>query len=442
MIRISTPILLAALVVGCAGPTFADPAPEKPAAGAEQNAQEKPAAPAPAGDARDREIQELKQLIQQLQKRVEDLEKKPAPEMPPAQPPAPEPPAAATPAPADQAPPPAPTAPSGAGATFLPNISAVGNIQFRGGDTSRTGNRGQFNFDEFEVAFQDKVSPSLRYDIFFSAAKEEEWKLGMEEGFLTAERLATGLRARLGRIRIPFGKVNPTHPHQRIYIDTPAPIVAFLGPEGVVGDGANVEYLLPFKNVFAHVELGKWETTSETEDGLGFNGSGRGAWSGRLWLGREVGRDKELELGFSRYMGKGQIATGRGPGRDLAVNGVDLTYRSYPGSYQRILLQAEALLHETEDVPGSTRRRFGAYALGAYRWNQFWEAGGRADYTQYPFPIDGHEWAAHLFLTKYITEQTSLRLQLTHGQAPDVGGYNQILFQVLFGSGPHTHPLQ
>lgn len=74
--------------------------------------------------------------------------------------------------------------------------------------------------------------------------------------------------------------------------------------------------------------------------------------------------------------------------------------------------------------------------------NEFWEAGLRGDYTQFPFPISGHESSINAILTRYITEQTSLRVQLTHGASPGVGAYNQILFQILAGFGPHSHNLQ
>jgi hypothetical protein len=415
-----------------AAPAKPDPPEKNGDAPKKKTAKEGKDAAPPAKDSRDQEIQDLKRVIDDLRKRVEDLEKNKTP--PPAQPEAPAP---ETPAPT--------TEPAGGGrasATLIPNISAIGNIQFRGGDTGRTPNRGRFNFDEFEIAFQDAVSPGLRYDVFLSASKGENWKLGMEEGYLTAGRLGKGLTARLGRIRTPFGKVNPTHPHSRVYIDQPAVMTAFLGPDGLISDGAVVEYLLPFKKLFARAELGRWETTSDLQDGMGFNGGRNGAWSGRVYFGKEVGRDKELELGFSRYSGRGEIPTEMGSNRALAVNGVDLTYRSFPSSYRRYLLQAELMSHDTGNEFAGSRTRVGGYLLAAYRWSQFWEAGARADYTQYPFPIGGHELSGHLFLTKFLTEQTSLRLQLSHGSSPGFSDYNQILFQVLFGSGPHTHPLQ
>jgi len=409
--------------------------PAAPAAASQnQSAPAAPQAPSPA-ETRDREVQELKRIIDDLRKRVDELEKRPTPPAPPVTPPTP--PDPQTPPP--DLPPPSPP-PIGAGATQLPNISAIGNIQFRAGDSGFIPNRGRFNFNEFELAFQDAVTPKLRYDVFLAAAKEEDFVVGLEEGFLTASALAKGLSARAGRIRTPFGKFNRLHPHQWRHITQPTVISAYLGPEGLLTDGAVAEYRLPFRKLFAQFELGRWETSSEAEDGFGFAGGGTGGWSGRLWLGKEVGRDRELELGFSRYMGRGQVdGFGR---KSQAVNGFDLTYRTYPDAYRRLFLTLEMLLHETDGIRNDTKRSLGGFATAAYRWNRYWEAGVRGDYAKFPFPLKGREIAGSLFVTKYLTEQTSLRVEYRHADSTGFGNTNGIFFQVLFGSGPHAHPLQ
>jgi hypothetical protein len=93
-------------------------------------------------------------------------------------------------------------------------------------------------------------------------------------------------------------------------------------------------------------------------------------------------------------------------------------------------------------VPGGTRHRLGGFLLGAYKWNRYWEAGIRGDYTKFPFPFDGKEYGASLFLTRFLTEQTSLRLEYRWERDSEFGAGNGIFFQILFGSGPHSHTLQ
>lgn len=376
-------------------------------------------------DPRDQQIAELKKVIEGLQKRIEDLEKRPAPPEPETTPPPPTPPPATT--------------PSRGSATFLPNISAIGNLVFGAGDTKRIPNRGRFNFDEFEVALQDQIASRLRYDVFFSAAKGEEWKVGLEEGFLTATALYPGLNARIGRIRTPFGKFNPLHPHQWLFITQPSVQGALMGPEGLTSDGAVLEYTFPTKGFFLRGELGGWQTTSEAEDGLGFAAGQLGAYSGRLWAGKALGRDRELELGFSRYQGRGDIKDIGHRARRLT--GVDLTYRAYPGNGRRLIASAELMNLET-DLPGQTKNAPGGFAYLAYRMNPFWEAGIRGDYTRFPYPTGSYDWGGSAFLTKYINEQTSLRLEYQYTRSPLLGTGNAIYFQILFGSGPHSHNLQ
>jgi hypothetical protein len=374
------------------------------------------------------ETDALRQVVEQLTKRIEALE-------------------SSRPAPAE------PAAPVKSGsATLLPNISVIGNLVARAGDSPAIPGRGRSHFEELEIAFQDSVGPKLRYDVYLSAEKEEEWGVGLEEGYLTASALYPGLTLRAGRIRTPFGRFNPLHPHQWSFITQPSAASAFLGHHGLVSDGAVAEYLLPIRGLYSSVQFGAWQTTSihahEHEPGepenfreeLGFRGGEHGAYSTRALFAKELGRNRDLELGFSRYWGNGDVEDfGR---KRLAVTGADLTYRRYFGGDRRLQLLAEALMHETQDIDGETKRRLGGFLTAAYRWNRHWEGGLRGDYTTFPFPFDGHEWGGSLFLTKYLTEQTSLRLEYRHSHSPDFGGANGLFFQLLFGSGPHVHFLQ
>jgi hypothetical protein len=152
-----------------------------------------------------------------------------------------------------------------------------------------------------------------------------------------------------------------------------------------------------------------------------------------------VGKDRDFELGFSHYQGRGDVVTdGR---RMLSLEGMDAVYRSYPGGEKRLWLQMEALVHNTW-LDADPKARFGAFLFGAYKWNPFYEFGGRLDWTQYPYGFTGTETAGSLWITKFITEQTSLRAQYTHAVSPGIHSNDQIFLQLLFGSGPHSHNIQ
>lgn len=458
-------VLAASTVLG--SPAGADPAKSEPSSsGGGAPAQPAQPAPAPAPaekPTRDAELDALKQTLEQLKKRIEELEKQKETEKPK------EPETTPDPAPP---PPPPPTSTGGAGATFLPNISVVGNLIARGGDTRAFPGRGRSHLEELEIAFQDAVAPKLRYDVFLSAEKEESWGLNLEEGFLTATGPLKNLNIIAGRKRQPFGRLNPLHPHQWLFITQPTSHASLLGDHGLIADGALAHYVLPIKGLYSAIEFGAWQTASahgghgdeevhsdsarlrrngvrrprvaeeeeEEHEELGFNGGENGAYSARVHLAKSIGRNTEVELGASRYWGRGEVHDfGR---RRLAVNGLDFSYRTYPGAYRRLWFLAELLAHETNNIGGDTKLRPGGYAMLAYRWNRYWEAGIRGDYSKFPFPIEGKEYGGSLFLTKYLTEQTSMRLEYRHERDSQFGASNGIFFQLLFGSGPHTHEIQ
>ena len=256
------PLQLTALAAGLfvtgaiALPALADDAKSTPAAtaGPKSAPGSAPAkATNAAQDPRDRRIDELTQIVGELRKRVEELEQRSA--TAPAPPPAAAPAAPAPPADAAQAPPPAAEpsvseAPSGGSATLLPNISAIGNVIFRGSNSKHTEGRGHFNLDEAELAFQDRVAPNLRADFFFSADKgNSDWITSVEEGYLTwvTPLGLPNLSADLGGSGTPFGKINPQHTHLRRTIDQPSVITAFMRQDGLAADGSVFQYLLPFK---------------------------------------------------------------------------------------------------------------------------------------------------------------------------------------------------
>ncbi len=303
--------------------------------------------------------------------------------------------------------------------------------------------------------------------------------MGLEEGFLTATGPLKNLNIIAGRKRTPIGRFNPLHPHQWLFITQPTSHASLLGDHGLIADGALAHYILPTKGFYAALEFGAWQTAShhaheeeEHEDEheeehekdhkkgkkvlrrpgiaqaehdhggeLGFQGGENGAYHTRFHLAKALDRNTEIEFGATRYWGRGPSPhlTGR---RMLAVNGLDFSYRSYPGAYKRLWFLAELLAHETSDINGSTKLRPGGFAMLAYRWNRYWEAGIRGDYTKFPYPIEGKEYGGSLFLTKYLTEQTSLRLEYRHERDPQYGASNGVFFQLLFGSGPHTHEIQ
>lgn len=136
----------------------------------------------------------------------------------------------ATPAPASAQP-----APAAQG--LNPDISAIGDFLVDLSPTyprfSEDGNR--FSLREVEIGVQAAVDPFFRVDFFLGVHGDG---LEVEEAYVTALALPGGLQARLGRLRMPFGKVNLTHLPESLTVEYPWVIRKYFGPEGFASAGA------------------------------------------------------------------------------------------------------------------------------------------------------------------------------------------------------------
>jgi hypothetical protein len=276
--------------------------------------------------------------------------------------------------------------------------------------------------------------------------------MGVEEGYVALSRpFKLPFDGVAGKRRIQFGKANALHPHQWHYVDQPAPLAAFLGPEGLFGNGASINYTFPARALFANVELGFWgsahahahehETEESDEPGAGISGD---MPVGRLWLSRAMADASEIELGASHAFGKADN------GDPIRLTGLDLTYRRFPSTFSRLQLQGEVFWHARKDRTGTsgTHTRSGHYALLTYAPDQYYEYGVRYDNTRYPWPIRGREQSLSLILSNRLTEATLVRLQYKFGDRttdvllPARKGFSEVYLQFIWGAGSHTHPLQ
>ena len=459
--------------------------------------------PAAAGDVRDQQISDLKkaldaalQTIGQLTDRVDRLEKgkaagggvsvPPTPgEVTPGQPP-PLPPIAlpGEPGTSTETPPlpsvelptgeSAPPRSSGGGASFTPDISVIGDNDSRFISVQGDPDRNRMQLGEFEMGLQQPVYPGIRFDAFITGDPGSDFTLSAEEAYITVSKVPnTPLGALLGLKRLDFDKQNPVHPHARPWTsnDQPSSMNNFLGPDGISGNGGSLNYTVPVNNLFANLEFGVWDVNPDTGDakpfttsrgsvipgaapaaaagsattlyqpGLGISGN---LPLGRLWVSKALDPSSELELGASDAFGKADI------GDRINITGIDATYRHFPSTFQRFMLQGEAIVHHRIDDNFGTggHTRDGGYLFASYRMDQFIEYGVRYDNSQFSWPFPGSEQCGSLILTDHITEGTLLRLEYKLGSRgnsvylPESGHFNEILLQFIWAAGSHTHPLQ
>lgn len=391
-------------------------------------------------------IEDQQKLIEQLKERVEALEsgrtkEEPSDELPPAEIPG------------------TPFERASGGAAFMPDLAVIGKHRGtffvpRGYD-----GRNRFELGELEIALQQPLYTGMSFFATLAAGSDAGFGLGIEEAYASLSRpFKAPFDAVIGKRRLQFGKLNPLHPHAWRHVDQPAPIAAFLGEEGLFGNGSSINYTLPIADLFANVEVGLWgsaEAHAHAEEdhdddqghhhhahpGAGIVGDMPAA---RVWLSRALGSSTEIEIGGSHAFGKADN------GDNIRLTGADFTYRTYPSAFSRLQLQAEAFWHNRRDREEGTgsHTRSGHYVLLSYAPDKYYEYGIRYDNTRYPWPIEGREQSLSLIATQRLTEATLARLQLKLGDRtsdiylPARKGFTEVFLQFIWGAGSHKHPLQ
>ncbi len=341
------------------------------------------------------------------------------------------------------------------GAAFTPDIAVIGTHGGMFLVPRGYAGRNRFELGELEIALQQPLYTGMNFFATLAGGSDAGFAIGVEEAYASLSRPFKGpFDAVIGKRRLQFGKLNPLHPHSWRQADQPAPIGAFLGEEGLFGNGASLNYTLPVKGLFANLEIGLWKNdqahvhAEEAEDdhdhghpGIGISGDMPAA---RLWLSKAVGTGAEIELGGSHAFGRADN------GDNIRLTGADLTLRTYPSAFSRLQLQAEVFWHNRRDREHSTgsHTRSGHYALLSYAPDKYYEYGVRYDNTRYPWPIHGREQSLSLIATHRLTEATLMRLQLKYGDRttdvflPARRGFSEVFLQFIWGAGSHTHPLQ
>ncbi|HEY9855471.1 MAG TPA: hypothetical protein V6D05_07030, partial [Stenomitos sp.] len=124
-----------------------------------------------------------------------------------------------------------------------PDVSVVGDIRYNSDFKTQREDLDQLKINEVELAIQGYLSPWSKADIFLSHSADSA--LEVEEGFLTLMSLPNDLQARIGKFKVPFGKLNPIHPEGWTFIDTPLVIRNLLGEEGWNNTGVELTGFIP-----------------------------------------------------------------------------------------------------------------------------------------------------------------------------------------------------
>jgi hypothetical protein len=328
-------------------------------------------------------------------------------------------------------------------ATNLPDISVIGDLSAQTSSDEASTDRNMVTLREIELALQGYLYPQMRADVFL-AMHRHEGALEPEvcEASVSVLRFfIEGLGLQAGKIHVDFGKLNKIHQHERPFIDQPLVLTDFFGPHGLVGEGAVLNYLFPLP-FFLRLDCGVWWVPAqEHQHDTGITehaefGMGGEIYTARLWSGFSLGDRTELEIGASGTQGNGSHYLEHQD--DVVAAGCDVTFKSWISTYQRLILQNE-FFYLNRKVPVGTLDRFGAYSYCGFQFNKYWDAGLRYDWSENAFPDKETASLISAIAGYRLTEMTRLRLQ--YGFNPHASSHNAAL-QLVFGIGPHSHPLQ
>ncbi len=282
---------------------------------------------------------------------------------------------------------------------------------------------------------------------FMKAAVEfspEGVELG--EAYITWTKFIPAVSLTAGKFRQQFGVVNRWHVHAADQFDYPLALTTILGEDGLNQIGVSFDWLMPAITASAN-ELTLQITNGQ--NGQLFAGSTFSFPSVLAHLKNyyDINRNTYLELGLTGVYGSNRVATSVGEdfrGRTI-LGGADLTLSWEPVNqslYHSFVWRSE-LYYANKEISATGRiKALGGYSYFEYRFNEWWQAGFRFDYTQ-PFSQYNSDKEMHQFVP-YITWWQShwVRLRLQYNYL-DGNVFEKptgtVRLQMVFAVGPHKH---
>ena len=354
--------------------------------------------------------------------------------------------------------------------TLNPDISAVGDFRvYSHNDPGRSEESEKLNLADpsLELVIGGYLNPYARADIV--AAWEEGANAAIEELYVTFLRgLPLNMNARVGKFRLPFGRLNPTHPHTYPFIFIPLPHREFFGEEGVNDIALQSSFYIPTGSAFTEFQAALLKgdalyghehehAAEETEHEEARRDLGV---FGRLATSLAVSETAELALGVSAlnapYAEEPHTDTGAMPLEThnqlrATLLGCDFKYKDKPSRYRTLQIEAEGLMRIDEQAEGvANARSYGAYGYLDYRFAQRYNAGGIVEWVRkkdvaYPMdPGDGVVVSQQdtrrtgLFVGFSPVEETSVvRLVGNWTKPENEDGFWEVTLQLVIGLGPH-----
>lgn len=343
-----------------------------------------------------------------------------------------------------------------------PNISVIGTFSGTATDQDHVERNLNIGLDETEFAFQAIVDPYARADFYVAFGRHEEGLLAheedeheeeehaeegghghgaeegglateLEEAYLTLLNLPNSMQLKVGKFRPKFGKLNETHPHAYNILSMPLMYLNFMGGEGLVDEGTQLNWLLPNSSFFQELSLDILNGPSESPSFVKAN-TDNFLYMAHLKNYFDLSDNTSLELGLGALSGPYNEVGDRS-----TIFSTDLTLKWKPlqfNRYKSFEWQTEALLSRRDSHDG-TIESFGLFTHLRYQIAKRWFLGYLYDYSEFPQSSELHQNAHSGILQFLATEFQKFEIQGRYNKGNFIEDFFDVKLRAVFVIGSH-----
>ena len=291
-------------------------------------------------------------------------------------------------------------------------------------------NRG-FNLNYAEISLHSTVGPYFDADAIFHLQPDA---FEIEEAYLTSRALPYGLRAKVGKFRSNFGRINAIHQHAWHFTSQPLAFEAFLGTEGINDAGLQLQWVLPTEDTYVMAGIEALQGNNDISFG---DTQTNNLYIGYLKSSFDFTEDTTVLTGASWLHGKNNEDA------NTDIYAADFTLKTALEGYSSVMWQSE-LLYRNKETASQTLKQAGYYSQLIYQYDNNWATGVRYDSLYKNLDAQPDDLEKYTAMLEYKPfEFTKFRLQYTYDKSKVFGSddirknTSEILLGVTIEAGAH-----